>query len=63
MVMAIGKQHQMNFSAEIWKQIQFSNTEEDLVHEQNQNNKLKEKGVCFVILFDRVGSRSWNGES
>jgi hypothetical protein len=33
-VMAIGRQHEAKSSMEIWKQIEFSKTEEDPVREQ-----------------------------
>jgi hypothetical protein len=43
---AIARHHEAKFLTEIWKQIEFSKTEEDSVRERNQYTKLKgKKGV------------------
>jgi hypothetical protein len=43
----MGRQHQAKFLAEIWKQIEFLKNEEDLVQEQNQDNKLKTRRMLY----------------
>jgi predicted metal-dependent RNase len=43
--MAIARWHEAKFLAEIWKHIEFSKTEEDLIQEQNQYIKLNESGM------------------
>jgi hypothetical protein len=41
--MAIGRQHEAKFMVGIWKQIEVSNMEEDMVWGWSQDNELKEK--------------------
>jgi hypothetical protein len=45
--LTMGRQHQAKFLAEIWKQIEFLKNEEDLVQEQNQDNKLKTRRMLY----------------
>jgi hypothetical protein len=43
MVTAFGRQHEAKILTKNWKQIEFSNTEEDFVSGWSQDNELKEK--------------------
>jgi hypothetical protein len=49
MVMAIGRQYEAKFLMKIWKHIEFLKTEEDLVREQNRDDKLKERRMLAII--------------